>query len=377
MKTYKIGLIGFGFIGKVHAKCYSSLPYCYSEPVADAQVVAVLRSHADQDQDLLTSLNIPFCTSAEQDFWQQDFDIVDICSPNASHFSYALKAIEKGTPIYCEKPITHNIEDARELANLVEQQHIPTHTAFTVRYAPVAHLAKEIVAAGMLGEINHFRAQLFHSSYLNPNRPISWRLQSATAGGGALTDLGIHYLDLIRYLMGEVDWIQCQTRTMVKNRPNGKGSTNLQEVDVDDWALCTMEMKDGGIGSLEVSRVSGGAGDVSSLEIYGKYGSIKLDLSKRHQIEFFNTPKNKWESGSVLPENYSKQYYDPALWPASQQSLGPFMDAHCAAILDFLTHLENRQPSQVDFKTALKAQELLHAAYQSAAQQGEKVHPHE
>ena len=377
MKTYKIGLIGFGFIGKVHAKCYSSLPYCYNQPVAKAQVTAVLRSHADQDQDLLAALQIPFCTSDEQDFWKQDFDILDICSPNASHFDYAVKAIERGIPIYCEKPITRDIENARILTSLVEEQHIPTHTAFTIRYAPVAHLAKEIMAAGMLGEINHFRAQYFHSSYLDSTRPMSWRLQSSMAGGGALTDLGIHFLDLIRYLMGEAAWIQCQTRTIIESRPDKKGSTKLQKVDVDDWALCTMEMKNGGIGSLEVSRVSGGAGDVAFLEIYGSRGSLKLDLVKRNQIEFFDVAKDEWVSGMVLPNNYSKQYYDPALWPASKQSLGPFMDAHIAAILDFLTALEDQRPSPVDFRTALKAQELLQAAYQSAASQGQKVHPHE
>jgi predicted dehydrogenase len=121
---------------------------------------------------------------------------------------------------------------------------------------------------------------------------------------------------------------------MIKNRPNGKGSPNLHEVDVDDWALCTIEMKDGGIGSLEVSRVSGGAEDVSFLEIYGKKASIRLDLSKRNQIEFFNAAKNKWESGSVLPKIIVngitiRHYGQPAA------ILGPFMDAHSAAILDF------------------------------------------
>jgi len=100
-------------------------------------------------------------------------------------------------------------------------------------------------------------------------------------------------------------------------------------------------------------------------------------MFKSEKMVEIQEAKNKWEIGSVLPEDYRQQYYDPALWPASKQSLGPFMDAHSASILDFLIHLEKRQPSQVDFSTALKAQELLHAAYRSAAQHGQEIHPHE
>ncbi|RJQ44848.1 MAG: gfo/Idh/MocA family oxidoreductase [Anaerolineaceae bacterium] len=373
MKIYKIGLIGFGFIGKVHANAYHSIPYCYSHPSVSAQVTAVLRSHPTQDQELLAALGIPICTNDEQVFWDQDYDIIDICSPNSSHYEYALKAIERRIPIYCEKPLTKDIKDARELVKLVDQYGIPTHTALTYRFLPVTGLAKEILSAGLLGEINHFHSQFFHSSYLDPNRPISWRLQESIAGGGTLTDLGIHFLDLIQYLLGDTEWIQCQTKTFIKARPRQNSTDALENVNVDDWALCTLGMRDGGIGSLEVSRVSGGAGNTASMEIFGSHGSLKIDFTQADKIQFFDASKNYWISGGFLPENAPHPCYNQAIWPASKQSLGQFMDAHVASIFDFLSRLETKTPSPTNFHTALKSQELLHAAYQSAIEQGRKV----
>jgi len=373
MKTYKIGLIGFGFIGKVHAKAYHSIPYCYIDPPAGAQVTTVLRNDPTQDQELLHALSIPLCTNDNQAFWDQDFDIIDICSPNASHHEYCLKAIEKGIPIYCEKPLTKNIEDARMLVKLVNQNHLSTHTAFTYRSLPAVNLAKEIISTGLLGEINHFDSHFFHSSYLDPNRPISWRLQESIAGGGALTDLGIHFLDLIHFLLGDVDWLQCQTKTFVETRPRFDDPTVFEDVKVDDWALCTLSMKNGGIGSLEVSRVSGGVGDVALMEIFGSRGSLKIDFNQATKIQFFDTSKNYWTSGDSLPDGIQPICFETANWPTGKRSLGRFMDAHVASIYNFLNCLEKAIPSQTNFQEALKSQELLHAAYQSATEDGRKI----
>ncbi len=377
MKTYKIGLIGFGFIGKVHAQAYHSIPYCYGNPPARAQVTTVLRSDPTQDRELIDALAIPLCTNEDQIFWDQNFDIIDVCSPNASHYEYCLKAIEKGIPIYCEKPLTKDIEDARTLVKLIVQNSLPTHTAFTYRFLPVVGLAKEIISAGLLGDINHFHSQFFHSSYLDPNRPISWRLQESIAGGGALTDLGIHFLDLIRFLLGDVGWLQCQTKTFVKARPRPDNPKAYEDVKVDDWALCTLGMRDGGIGSLEVSRVSGGAGDVALMEIFGSRGSLKIDFNQADKLQFFDVSKNYWTTGGVLPQGIQPTYFDPSSWPTGKRSLGRFMDAHVAAIFHFLNCLEKAIPSQTNFHAVLKSQELLHTAYQSAAEEGRKIAIHE
>ncbi len=373
MKIYNIGLIGFGFIGKVHAKAYHSIPFCFEKPAASGKVTAILRSNPQQDQELLDSMGIPLCTDQKKLFWDQDFDMIDICSPNASHYEYCLNAIDKNIPIYCEKPLTNDIEDARSLVKLIKQHAVPTHTAFVYRSLPPVGFAKEVIQSGLLGEIHHFEAKLFHSSYLNPNRPISWRLQSSTAGGGALTDLGIHLLDLCRYLMGEVEWIQCQTKTFIKTRPSPKDPTMQLKVDVDDWALSTLGLRNGGTGSIEVSRVAGGAGDTNMMAIYGNRGSLMLDFYKNGTPQFFDVKKDAWISGYKLLNDIQPAYDPNANWPVGRRSLGRFMDSHIASITYFLKCLEEKTSSYADFESSLKSQELLHAAYQSATQEGKKI----
>ena len=260
------------------------------------------------------------------------------------------------------------------LISKIDKKDLITHTAFTYRYSKASRIAKEILESKSLGEIHHFHSQFFHSSYLDPNRPITWRLEQSIAGGGALTDLGIHFLDLIRYLLGEVDWLQCQTRTFINVRPSGQGKT--KQVDVDDWALCTFGMLESGIGSLEVSRVSGGAGDTAMLDIYGSRGSLKIDLGSSDQVQYYDAARNEWISGTQLTGSNSGEYFNPAMWPNSKQSLGRFMDTHIASIVDFLQFITDKRKSPIDFKQALAAQELLSACYYSANQNGGKVNIH-
>ena len=114
-------------------------------------------------------------------------------------------------------------------------------------------------------------------------RPISWRLQKAVSGGGALADLGIHMIDMANYLLGEAAWISCRTRTFIAARPTAAGSSQMAPVDVDDWALCLLGMKNQAEGSIEVTRMSGGLGDSCRIEIFGSKGSVEIDFSQQRQ----------------------------------------------------------------------------------------------
>ncbi len=220
----RVGLIGLGFIGKVHAHCYQSIPFCISQPEVQAQVCAVLRSSLGKDAEILRSLGNPLETTSMEEFFSQGLDLVDICSPNWLHFSQIQAALEKGLNISCEKPLALNLAQARTCARAAEKAGVLTHTSFTMRYTPAVQQAKAILAAGVLGEIYNFRIHYFHNSYMDPMRPISWRLQKAVSGGGALADLGIHMIDMANYLLGEAAWVSCRTRTFIAARPTAAGS---------------------------------------------------------------------------------------------------------------------------------------------------------
>ena len=370
----RVGIIGFGYIGKIHAHCYQSIPHCFSEPKVQAQVAAVLRSGLGRDAEILHSLGSPLETTSMEEFLAQDLDMVDICSPNVLHHDQIRAALEKRHPIYCEKPLGLNLDQARDSTQAANKAGVLTHTAFTMRYIPAVQQAKAILAAGALGEINNFRIHYFHNSYMDPARPMSWRLQKATSGGGSLTDLGIHMIDMVRYLLGDVDWVKCRTRTFITQRPIAAGSAEMAPVDVDDWALCMLGLKNGAEGVIEVTRMSGGMGDSCRIEIFGSQGSIEVDFSQTGNVRYYDQRHKQYQLGSQgFPTPAGERPMSEWL-PQPKLTLGWFKDAHLGSIYDFLLNIRERKESSANFEAALKAQELLEAAYLSASRNTEQIY---
>lgn len=369
----RVGIIGLGFIGKIHAMTYHALPQIFGKNCPKARIAAVLRTHTGDQKDFLDSLGSPLETTRMEEFLGQDLDLVDICSPNFYHQDQVINVLHKKPHIYCEKPLGFNLEHARRMTAAAEIAGVLTHTAFTYRYLPAVWQAKAILASGMLGEIFNFRAHYFHNSYMDPLRPISWRLQKAIAGGGALADLGIHIMDMTRFLLGDVDWIRCNTRTFIKQRPAQAGSQQMANVDVDDWANCMLRMKNGAVGALEVTRLSGGMGDSTRMEIFGSRGSVIVDIQQPEKASFDDQYRKRHISS---PEDFPNPPGERPLiqiYPPRKLSMGHFRDSHTASIMDFLLNIQEKKESSANFRNAEKAQEILEAAYLSAQSDGEKI----
>ena len=369
----RVGIIGFGNIGKVHAHCYQSIPHCFTEPKVQAQIVSVLRSGLGRDAEILRSLGSPLETTSMEEFLSQDLDLVDICSPNGFHNEQVKAALDKRVAVYCEKPLGLNLDQARESTQAAKKTGVLTHTAFTMRYVPAVEQAKAILAAGVLGEIFNFRIHYFHNSYMDPARPMSWRLRKATSGGGSLADLGIHMIDMVGYLLGDVSWVKCRTRTFIVQRPVAAGSSQMAPVDVDDWALCMLGLKNQAEGTIEVTRMSGGMGDSCRIEVFGSQGSIEIDYSQSGSVKYYDQRRKQYQLGSQgFPAPTGERPLGEVL-PLPKFSLGWFKDTHLGSIFNFLLNIHEHKESSANFDAALKAQEILEAAYLSAGRNTEKI----
>ena len=133
---------------------------------------------------------------------------------------------------------------------------------FNLRFLPAVRLARELLDAGELGDLTHFRARFLASSALRADQRLTWRFDAARAGSGAVADLGSHIIDLARYLVGEPAAVCATTMTHVATR-DGK------PVDVDDAFAATVEFASGAIGTLEASRVAGRRSNVCAFEVDG------------------------------------------------------------------------------------------------------------
>lgn len=372
-KPLKVGLIGLGFIGKIHAQSYRSIPFCYTNPETLAKVSAVLRTRTGSDQEFLESLGSPFVTTDENTFYDQDLDMVDICTPNALHMEQAITALNHKVHLYIEKPLGLNLAHARKIAAAARSADVLSHTAFMMRYFPGVRQAKAVISSGAIGEIYNFRAQFFHNSYMDPQRPTSWRLQHALSGGGALADLGVHMIDMMRYLLGEATWVQCRTRTFISHRPDSPGSSKLVPVDVDDWALSIIGLENGAQGNIEVTRLSGGMGSSTRMEIFGSQGSVIFDTKDPLHCDFYDQKSKQYYIGDLDFLSSGGNNNGANLWPPAKMSLGHFVDAHTACIYDFLQHIQSGKQSSLSFSDSVKSQEILEAAYLSASRKSETI----
>ena len=369
----KSGILGFGFIGKTHAQAANSIPFCLLNPKLTVQTTALLRTHAEGDEALIRAIGNPIVFTDLIEFLAADLDYVDICSPNDAHLPQALAAARAGKAIYCEKPTGMNLAEVQQMTQAAAAAGVKTHSAFTLRYMPGVVQAKAILQSGMIGKPLHYRAIMYHSSYLNINRPTSWRLQKARSGGGAWMDLGSHMVNLMQYLIGEPESVTAWQNTFIKQRPTAAGAFEKTAVDVDDWCLAVLRHAEDVTGTIEVSRVAAGTGEDTSFEIYCSGGAVRFSESKAESLQWFDNKSNTWALSAPKLEALVNGHPISELWANPKYSLGTMVNAHLASIYDFALCLQENKESELNFADALVTQRILEAVNLSSADDGCEV----
>ncbi len=218
-KRLRVGLVGLGMIGQVHARAYRQLQEWKDSGLPEFEVTLYVRPGHPVDAAYQTELGSPPVRLLDERTWADELDIVDICTPNASHAFYTDEACRVGAHVYCEKPLARDLGEAQRMVEVTTRAGVRTQVAFVFRYLPAIRQLIQSVSSGQIGRPLHFRMAMLHGGYLNPERPLTWRLQKSESGGGVLADLGIHLIDILRACLGEVAWVQAETRTHITSRP--------------------------------------------------------------------------------------------------------------------------------------------------------------
>ena len=202
MSTYRVGLVGFGYIGKVHAFAHRNLPFFFGSLPFSTQLVRVCTGHADSARAAGEFLGVEGVTDFRAVTEAPDIDVVHICTPNASHFEMAMYAMERGISVVCEKPLTKTLEEARQLAAYAREHNIVTGVNFNCRWYPQVMQAKAMVESGEVGDI-----YTVHGGYLQDwlyyDTDYSWRLEPEMSGESrAFADIGSHWIDMVEAVTG-------------------------------------------------------------------------------------------------------------------------------------------------------------------------------
>ncbi|QYR23814.1 Gfo/Idh/MocA family oxidoreductase [Paenibacillus sp. sptzw28] len=326
MRELRFAILGFGNIAKTHMTALRALPVIKKTPVVPVLDTLVTRRpdvHQAQAEAIGFRRVVDSASKAAAD---ERLHAFDVCTPNANHFDDVMAALSGSKAIYCEKPVTEEYSRSLELHRRVsEQPEVLQQLAFTFRYHPAVMRIKRWLQEGIVGDILQCKISYRRSGYLSPERPVSWRLQSGMSGGGAISDLGVHVLDLLRHWFGELDEVSGRTKTYVRKRPDAE-TGEIVDVDVDDWAMMHYTTESGISGTAEVSRIALGS-DAFDIQIVGAQGSITCDL-ERHTIPAVHL-LHGGTTALPIPDSLT-------LLPDEKATMGVAVDTHFGSLHHFI-----------------------------------------
>lgn len=368
MRPLGIALIGYGGIGRVHAMAYRDIPFTYALPANLINIVGVATSCKDSAEKAAQELGCQLFTDDYRELLRHpEVDMIDCCTPNHMHKEVVLAAAQASKHIYCEKPLAMTVAEAREMLEAVKAAKVKAQVSFNFRFFPAIMRAKQLIEEGFLGRVFSFRGRYYRSSYIDPQKPLSWRLQKAVSGGGALVDLGSHIIDLVYHLLGAFDAVNASLDTLIKERPVKAGSLLKGLVDVDDIALMQVRLRAGTLGFIEVSRMGTGLNNELSIEIYGEKGALRFNAEDPSYLEIFD---NRDAGGSFGGMRGFKKLetvgrYEGQRVPDVTMPTG-FVRSHTESQYQFIKALWEGGDGAPDLADALHVQEVMAAAERSA-----------
>jgi len=231
VKPLRIGLVGYGFMGRTHSNAYKRVTDFF-----ETEYHPVLQAVCGRNRDKVSSFAAQWGYQSAETDWKAlvarpDIDLIDIATPNSSHAEIAIAAAAAGKMILCEKPLARNLEEARQMVDAVERAGVPNMVWYNYRRVPAVTFAKQIIDEGRLGRIFHYRAKFLQDWTISKDLPQGgqglWRLDADAAGSGVTGDLLAHCIDTAMWLIGPIQSVTGMTETFIKAQaqPHRKSRT--------------------------------------------------------------------------------------------------------------------------------------------------------
>lgn len=292
----RFGIIGAGEFAKV---CH--IPGLQGHP--HAEVVALCASDRERGRAVADSFGVPDVHTDYRELCsRQDIDAVTIATPNAFHAKQSICALEHGKHVLCEKPLSINVAEARQMLDAATASRRVHQVAFTFRYGYALRELRRRVQSGDIGHPHYLRVQYDGWNGFREDWEIGWRENQALAGGGMLYDLGAHLFDAARFVLGPIEIVTGFSENFPRFRQHSY-TKQLAKVETDDIAGSWFRHKNGVRGQWFVSRVTAPFTENGYLEVIGSEGALKASLSrgKLDVLKVSRPMRREWED-SPLPE---------------------------------------------------------------------------
>jgi predicted dehydrogenase len=264
-------MLGYAFMGKAHSRALQALRRL------EVPLVPELVSISGRNRDAVEQVREQWGWSEAVTDWHDQVrdervQLFDNGGPNIVHAEPCIEAVRNGKHVLCEKPLGLTAEESHRMWREAESARVRHMTGFNYRFVPAVRLTRELLDAGELGEVVHFRARYLQSWGWDADES-AWRFDPSQAGTGAIGDLGTHIIDLARYLVGEISSVSSLVRTIVPGR------------QIDDHFVATIEFENGVAGTLEASRLARGRVNSNAFEVNGTKGSATFDVERLNELE--------------------------------------------------------------------------------------------
>ena len=273
MKKLRVLLIGAAFSADLHSDGYSRM-------LDKVEIVGICDKALDRIEDLAKRYGFTGYTAYDDyntAIAECDCDLVDICMPNFLHHDVAIKAMNAGHDIICEKPLATTVEDAQDMVDTAARLGKHIYYAEDWLFAPAFRKAKAIMESGQLGKPLYIRARECHSGSHSPFAQLI-----KYCGGGCMVHLGVHPVCFLLALKDN-KWSELTAMT------SGGLENNLihTKMEGEDWAGAFVRFADGTFATMEANYVAiGGMEDI--MDIYCERGTIHVDLSFRGPVQAFS-----------------------------------------------------------------------------------------
>ena len=340
MAEHGFGIIGCGMIAEYHTKAIGEIP--------GARVVAAF-SRSDANGAKIANLaggGVTVYDDLDRMLAHPGVDVVCICTPSGAHLEPALAAAGAGKHVVVEKPLEITLSRCDAIISACDEAGVRLCTIFPSRFSAANVRLKEAIDLGRFGRltlgdtyVKWWRTQAYYDSG-------GWRGTWKLDGGGALMNQAIHNVDLLQWLMGDVDTIMAQTALLVHER-----------IEVEDTAVAVLRFKNGALGVIEAAT-STFPGLLKRVEIHGEHGSARIEQDD-----------TLWDFQEKVP---SDQEVLAAMLGASGSLAGasdPRAISHAGhrdQIADFLRAIDEGRPPSVDGREGRKSVEIIRAIYRSA-----------
>ncbi|MBS4200556.1 Gfo/Idh/MocA family oxidoreductase [Bacillus sp. FJAT-49732] len=338
----KFAIVGAGVIAPFHAKAITANK--------EAELVAICDTGKEKAETLAKEFSVSKTyTDYETMFKEEEIDIVSVCMPSGLHAEVAIAAAKSGIHVLCEKPLDITKEKMTEMIKVCRENKVKLGCVYQRRMLDAAIITRKAIQEGKLGKLVLGDAYLKY--YRSPEYYASagWRGTWELDGGGALMNQGVHGIDLIQWMVGDVESVFAYTAPLVRN------------IEVEDTAVIAVKYKNGAFGVIQ-GTTSVYPGQETRFEIHGENGSIIFADSGFKHWEFL-------DSGEAIP-----QVGDSEGGSSDPKAISD--EGHYAFVDDIIQAVREDREPLVPGEDARKAVDLILAIYESSRTGKEvKVNP--